>query len=144
MKMKKKLISLSLFILLLVVVYFTFFVDEQNLGDNYYYLPRYESIDVGYPEGAIIYKSSERYVYSDVKVHGDVISVNSDEKYIIAIQNVDNSNNQKNEIEKTNSQLLKYFIIDKKSDLIYGPFSMGEFMKKSELLGVSKELQFQK
>ena len=32
-------------------------VDNQELGEGYYYLPSYEAVDVGYPGGSVVYKS---------------------------------------------------------------------------------------
>jgi hypothetical protein len=49
----------------LVIFVFAFFVqnqikDNEDLGDGYYYLPPYEALDIGFPEGAVIYKSSQK------------------------------------------------------------------------------------
>ena len=56
-------------------------VDDQNLGDNYYYLPKYEAKDIGYPGGAIVYKSAEKNIFKEVKIEGEVINVKSDLVY---------------------------------------------------------------
>jgi hypothetical protein len=138
--MKKWMIAIFV-ILLSGVLFFIWGVDEQNLGDNYYYLPKYEAVDIGYPGGAIIYKSAQKNIFSDIKIHGNVISVDNNKDFIIAIQNADSSN-----IEKTNSSIaeknsLNYFIIVKKSNLIYGPFNKEEYLQKRDELRVPKELK---
>jgi len=133
---------IAIFVILLSgVLFFIWGVDEQNLGDNYYYLPKYEAVDIGYPGGAIIYKSAQKNIFSDIKIHGNVISVDNNKDFIIAIQNADSSN-----IEKTNSSIaeknsLNYFIIVKKSNLIYGPFNKEEYLQKRDELRVPKELK---
>jgi hypothetical protein len=53
---------------------------------DYYYLSREEAIDVGYPSGAIIYKSTERYFLKEVVITGDVIKVENTKSYIAAKQ----------------------------------------------------------
>lgn len=96
--------------------------DNTNLGNNYYYLPEYEAIDIGYPNGAIIYKSFNKKVFKDVKISANVKKAKSDNNYIIALQ-----------IPK-NSSIRNYFIIDKRNDKIYGPLEKTGFFKlKSEM-----------
>ena len=108
---------------------------EQTLGENYYYLPEYEAYDVGYTEGGIIYKSSEKNLFSNIIIHGNVIRMNDNKDFILAIQ-------LKEDGTKTNKkQLLHYFIIEKKSDLIFGPYKKEEYTQKREELGVPRELQ---
>ena len=85
---------------------------NANLGDNYYYLDKDEAVDVGFPGGAIIYKSTERYVFKDIKISGDVLKVKSDNQFIIAEQ-----------IPKSNPNRINYYIIQKKENIIYGPLS---------------------
>jgi len=134
--MKKWIVAICI-ILLSVLLLLVFVRDDQDLGDNYYYLPKYEAIDVGYPGGAIVYKSSQKYLYSDIKIHGDVISVNSNKDFVIAIQRIDSSNN-----EKTHSGIanLQFYIIVKSSDLVYGPYSKKEYLQKRQEIGVPKKL----
>lgn len=135
--MKKWIIAIFI-ILLSVFLLLVFGRDEQDLGDNYYYLPEYEAIDVGYPGGAIVYKSSQKYLYSDIKIKGDVISVNSNKDFVIAIQKIDSSN-----MEKTHSVIvdLQFYIIVKSSDLVYGPYSKKEYLQKRKELGVPNKLR---
>lgn len=116
------------------ILLFVFESDEQDLGDNYFYLPAYEAIDIGHSEGAIIYKSITKNVFSDVKIHGNIISVNSNRDFVIAIQQFkDISNSNKN-------KQLNYFIIAKKADIVYGPFKKEEYLQKREEVGVPEEL----
>lgn len=41
---------------------------------------------MGFPEGAIIYKSSQKNLFSDIKIQGEVISINYDKDFIVAVQ----------------------------------------------------------
>ncbi len=134
----KKWIIVIFIILLSVILLLIFGRDKQDLGDDYYYLPKYEAIDVGYPEGAIVYKSSQKYLYSDIKIQGNVISVNSNKDFVIAIQKTDSSY-----VEKAHSGItdLHYYIIVKRSDLVYGPYSKKEYLQKRKEIGVPKELK---
>lgn len=139
--MKKNIIAIFI-ILLLVVLYLTLRRgNEQDLGDNYFYLPKYEAIDIGYPDGAIIYKSAERNVFSDVKIHKNVISVNKNEDFIIAIQQDDSVNIKSIYPTVQDSKYLHYFIIVKQTDMVYGPFRKIDYLKKREELKVPKELE---
>jgi hypothetical protein len=137
--MKKWIITIVV-ILLLVVVYLLWGrTNEQDLGDNYYFLPEYEAIDIGYPDGAIIYKSSQRNVFSDVKIHRTVIGVNKNKDFIIAIQHDDSVNVKC--MQSTVLDSLHYFIIAKQTDKVYGPFSKMDYLKKRAELKVPKELE---
>ena len=140
----KKSIIIILIILSLVVLFFIFKGDEQDLGDGYYYLPKYEAKDVGYPNGAIIYKSRRKYSYDDVKISGEVISVNKNKEFIIAIQKVDREYNIKMKTNASDSNSLHYYIIAKKIDSVYGPLNYSEFLKKRKDLKVPEELIFKK
>ena len=105
-------------------------VDDQNLGDNYYYLPKYEAKDIGYPGGAIVYKSAEKNIFKEVKIEGEVINVNSNKDFIIAIQKAYTSRFDTSRLNITEMNCLKYYIINKKSDLVYGPFNKKDYQKK--------------
>lgn len=137
--MKKWIIAIVI-IFLLVVLYLTW-ADEQNLGDNYYYLPIYEAVDIGYPEGAIIYKSLQKNVFSDVKIHRNVISVNKNKEFIIAIQQDDSVNIKSAQTNVLDSNYLHYFIIAKQTDMVYGPFSKKEYLKKRDELKIPHSLK---
>ena len=94
---------------------------DAYLGNNYYYLNKFEAIDIGYPNGAIIYKSQQENVFQNVIVHGNVVNVNFNEQFILAKQSP-----LKNPTDTV------YFIILKKLDKVYGPLKANSFtnMKK--------------
>lgn len=135
--MKNWIIAIVI-ILVLVVLYLTWGKgNEQDLGDNYFYLPKYEAVDIGYPDGAIIYKSKERNVFSDVKIHRNVISVDKNKDFIIAVQQDDSVTQPKVQDIK----FLHYFIIAKQTDMVYGPFSKIEYLRKREELKIPHNLK---
>ncbi|AFU69796.1 hypothetical protein P700755_003129 [Psychroflexus torquis ATCC 700755] len=138
----KKWIILLVVLLLGMIALFSLQKDEQDLGDNYYYLPLYEAIDVGLPDGAIVYKSTQKYSFDEVKIKGDVVSIDCNEKFIIVIRK---PKEVKYEEIYTKSSLgtdsLEYFIVVKKSDLVKGPFSKQKYLGKRKELGVSKDLK---
>ena len=139
--MKKWVIITSL-LLISGFIIFNFREDEALLGDDYYYLSSFEAIDVGYPGGAIIYKSPEQNSMRDIKIRGDVVSVNHDDNYIIAIQQPKNSSDFKLiKSYNSNDTILNYFIISKKLDRLFGPYKKEEYLLKRKELGVPKELQ---
>lgn len=63
--------------------------DRNNNLESYYYLDKGEALDVGYPYGAIVYKSPEEYLYRDVIIGGNVLAFKQNSKYIVAKQNLD-------------------------------------------------------
>lgn len=73
--------------------------NDENLGDNYHVLSGYEAKDVGYPYGAIIYKSNQKYSFKEVIIYSDVIAYKSDDAYIIILQ-------------KPNKEIMRNIIID--------------------------------
>lgn len=106
---------------------------DRELGDGYYYLPKYEAVDVGYPE-AIVYKSGQEYHFKDVKIRGDVVEVKADSKFIIAqrdpLVGVD-----------INAGFIEYYIILKKNDSLIGPLTNEKFEETTESLGVDLEFE---
>ena len=135
-KMKKWIIAIC--ILITTGIVFSIIKTEKDgetLGDNYYYLSPYEAMDVGFPEGAIIYKSSQKNLFSDIKIHGDVITIKYDKDFIIAVQQ------KKSNTELVKDKMLYYFIIEKKSDSVTGPLSKLVYLQKREELKVPKELK---
>ena len=88
--------------------------NDAKLGHHYYYLNQDEATDVGYPGGAIIYKSAQEYSYSDVIVSGNVVEVRFNDQFIVAKQKP---------IEKA-TDTIWYFLINKTNDRVYGPCSM--------------------
>jgi hypothetical protein len=126
--------------LLFVVSTMTFCTDNASLGEDYYYLPIYEAKDVGYPGGATIYKSPQKNVFRDIKIQGDIINVNYDKDFIIAIR----ENKDSLIIEKQGlnmDKFFQYFIIEKKSDKVFGPFNKEEYLQKRSELNVPEELE---
>lgn len=134
--MKKWIISICILLTLGIVIYKVVSIkDREYLGDNYYYLPSYEAIDIGYQEGSIIYKSKTKNVFNNIKVPGEVLYVNYDENFIIAVQN-SNVN-----IKEAKDKRLNYFIIVKKSDIVLGPMNRQNYLMKRVEFGVPNELQ---
>lgn len=127
--MKNWIITLII-VSLSVLLYFAFRSDDNDLGDNYHYLPDYEAIDVGYPGGAIIYKSAQKLAFDDVKISGNVKDVSWNKDFILAYQKLGTSYNNTNH----------FFIIVKKTDLVYGPFQKDEYLRWKHQLGVPEEL----
>ncbi|MDE5420478.1 DUF3997 domain-containing protein [Labilibaculum sp. DW002] len=102
---------------------------NAELGKNYFYLDKDEAIDVGYPGGAIIYKSSEKYYFKNIIISGDVLKVNSDNDFIIVKQR------PKSETDKT-----YYYIIEKKGDIVHGPLSSDSLSLMKKMFEVKLEL----
>lgn len=102
---------------------------EANLGDNYYYLNKYEAIDIGYPNGAIIYKSQQEDVFQNVMVPGNVVNVNFNDQYIIAKQSP---------LKYPTDTV--YFIILKNVDKVYGPLKADSFANMKKVLKITLKL----
>lgn len=125
----------SLSVCALLMCFIVFSCNNWELGGGYYFLPKYEAIDIGYPDQeAIIYKSENEYVFKSVVIRGDVLDVHSNSKYIIAKRDplVD---------ENKNSGVLEYYIIKKKNDTVIGPLSHKKFLEMTKKLNVN--LQFE-
>lgn len=75
----KKLILINFAIILISC-------ENNNLGNSYHYMTKDEAIDIGSRFGAIIYKSERKDVINDIKIFSDVIACNSNDEFIIAIQ----------------------------------------------------------
>ena len=116
--------------------------DEQTLGDNYFFLPKYEALDVGYPDGAIIYKSPEKNLFKEIKIKKEVVSVEHNRDFIIAIQESNNNSFEigNSHIEERN--FLNYFIIVKKTNHVYGPFKYSDYVSMRKELKVPNNLMF--
>ena len=102
---------------------------DSNLGDNYYYLDKYEAIDIGFPDGAIIYKSQQENVFYNVIVHGNVVNVGFNDQFIIVKQ-----------IPINHPMDTCYFIILKNTDQVYGPLQFGTFRKITKVFDISLKL----
>jgi hypothetical protein len=122
--MKKYLILISFFLLTACQW------NDAGLGNHYYYLNPDEAVDVGYPGGAIIYKSAQEYSYSDVKVRGNVIKVHFNERFIVALQKP---------LEKK-TDTIRYFLINKTNDRVYGPCTADSLKMLMRKLGVKLRL----
>jgi hypothetical protein len=115
--------------------------DEENLGDDYYYLTPYDALDVGYPGGAIVYKSDRKDFFQDIKVRGNVIKVKSDKDFIVAVRNNDTINFEIQNGKNTFSDKKKfYFIVIKSMGNVLGPFNKVEFKRKCNEIGVPNDL----
>lgn len=111
---------------------------ESILGNGYYYLSLEEAIDVGYPGGAIIYKSTQQNYLKDIKITGNVMEVEHNEKYIIAMQQ------KVRTYREFHSGIKKqYYIIDKTTDIVYGPYTMEEYKKKKKELKVPNNINLE-
>ncbi|HKR05947.1 MAG TPA: DUF3997 domain-containing protein [Bacteroidia bacterium] len=139
--MKKWIIAILVILLSGILFFMIWGQDDQDLGDNYYYLPKYEAIDVGFPGGAIVYKSTQKHLYSEIKIYGNVKEVNFNKEFIIAIQNADTSYLEKADSDIFEKNFSNYYIIVKKSDLVYGPYSKEEYIQKRDELGIPEELK---
>ena len=112
---------------------------EQELGDNYYYLPIYEALDVGFPDGAIIYTGTERYLFDDVLIPSHVVAVNHNDEFILAIRiPKDSIETDRYLISETNPR--QYYIIDKKYDKVYGPLGKDKYLNLRYKLVIPDEL----
>ncbi len=136
-KMKIWSVAISLLVVVSVVFIINFMEDAHTLGNDYYYLPLYEAIDIGFPGGSVIYKSYQKNVFTDIKIRGEVTAVNYDDNFIIATQQ------KKENAENYSDKTVNYFIIVKITDDVYGPLSKTEYIQKRKYLGVLKELKFQ-
>ncbi|UYW02005.1 hypothetical protein K5I29_03585 [Flavobacterium agricola] len=102
---------------IIILFCFTSCNDKNYLGNNFYYLSEYESMDIGYPYGTIIYKSSEKNMFEKIIINSDVVNINNDENYIIVKQ----SPNKKLLLESIKNDLNvwnNYYISIKKDSLI--------------------------
>jgi hypothetical protein len=104
-----KLFTLILFAALI----FSSCADKSDLGNSYYYLDPFEAMDVGYPDGAIIYKSNKKLFFDTIIISKEVVQAIHNDKFILAKQLVDK-----------NSLDTNYYIIDKKIDKVYGPTNL--------------------
>ena len=123
----------SIYILISLITFFS--CSDRELGNGYYFLPKYEAIDVGYPEGeAIIYKSNKEYIFSNIRIRGDIIEVHADSKFIIAKRDPLIS-------WETNTGVFEYFIILKKNDSLIGPLNIEKFGLKAKKMGINLEFE---
>ena len=109
----------------------------KNLGEDFYYLPKWVAIDVGNPYGSMIYKSRERDAYSqdDIIVNQGILQVVSDEFFILYVQN-----KSQNDSEKDN---IPYYwgIIQKEPTERLGPYDYHDYCNAKNILGVPNNLR---
>ncbi len=98
--------------------------DQADLGNGYYYLSEDDALDIGLPDGAIIYKSRAKNEFDEIIIKATVKKAYSDDNYIIALQ-----------LPK-NEKVSRYFIIDKFSGRIFGPLDKKSFNELKIKLGI--------
>lgn len=59
---------------------------HDSSKEKYYFLDKYESQDVGYPYGTIVYKSLQRNSYDTILIYSDIVKYAEDKSYIIVLQ----------------------------------------------------------
>ena len=137
-----KFIKGILILMAVILIILIFEKDEENLGENYFYLTPFDAYDVGFPGGAIVYKSDMKDVFTDIKIRGNVINVKSDRDFIVAVRNNDTINFEMKHGENTFSDKKNfYFIIVKSLGNVLGPFNKVEFEKKCIEIGVPNKLR---
>lgn len=120
---------------ILILLLICYSCSDRKLGNNYYFLPKYESIDVGYSESeAIVYKSNQEYIFSNIIIRGDVLEVSFNSNYIIAKRDPLISRDK-------NSGLIEYYIIDKKNDKLFGPLTKNDFDIKTVELNINLDFE---
>lgn len=108
---------------------------ERDLGEGYYFLPKYESVDIGYPnEEAIIYQSKEENQFNNIKINGDVVEVKSNSKFIIAKRDPLKSRD-------INTGIIEYYIILKKNDSLIGPLEKRAFHEEIKKCNINLKFQ---
>lgn len=127
--------SLKHFTLFIILLFFSSCFSEADLGDGYYYLSYGNAIDNGYNEGSTIYKSPQKLCFQTVLIQGGILEVNKSKDYILVGQN----KQQKDSNEKT--KVFYFWIINKQSSGVYGPFVSDEYENKKKELGVPESLK---
>lgn len=180
-------------LILFVVLNLLSCIEEKN-SKRYYYLPMDDAIDVGYPFGSIVYKSTQKNSYEDVLIYSDVEKYESDSRYILveqrpnrklmdknikddlsfwsnycvenkkdtvinvfgdkmSIKHINNllTKHSGNNLQRVSDSImnnnaslksifknkLNYYLIDKKSDALYGPMNKNELSKIRARKGVT-------
>ncbi|OJW77615.1 hypothetical protein [Spirosoma sp. 48-14] len=113
--------------------------DNSTLGNNYYYLTRYEAEDNGYPYGSIIYKSKQKNLYSKIIIYSDVIKVKSNKNYIITMQKP-NINILKSIIKDDITFWKEHYLKTKKDSIVILSYDTISLKKISKLLINSKSI----
>ena len=121
--MKKGFIILGISILIFWLGY-KYWDSDMDLGDGYYFLPEYEALDIGFPNGAIVYKSFDKNVFEDIIIPATVVEAKNRGDYIIAIQ------------IPQNDTVKRYFVIDKKGSKIFKDLNKKEFLDICSTKGI--------
>lgn len=86
------------------------------------------SIDMWYPNwNGIIYKSRWPNYYDNIFLEGNILNVDFDENVIVG--------------HMREEDLDQWYIINKNTQEMLGPFSVEEYWKETEILWVSKKLK---
>lgn len=109
--------TIKSFFLIILISCFSSCKDESNLGDHYFYLPDYESIDIGYPYGSIIYVSKEKNKFDKILIYADLKKINSDDDYVIA-QQYPNKKLMIQNIEDELNLWSNYYLENKKDSIV--------------------------
>ena len=108
----------TVLIVIILVISFSSCKDDANLGDSYYYLDPCEAIDVGYPDGAIIYKSDRKLVFDTTIISKQVVAVTHNDQFILAKQ-----------VSTADVYDTNYYFVDKTTDRVYGPLTLDSSKK---------------
>jgi len=130
-------------VILLIIVLTIYSCSEreaEDLGHGY----RFDYDPVISSDYVILRPNKNTYA-----ITGDVLEYRFDSIYIIAEQqprevilaHTFNMNYEQEEAFFKNSTLRYYWIINKKNDSIYGPFTKREYLQKRVLLKIPKELE---
>ena len=103
----------------IIIILFTLLScnDGTDLGNDYFYLPDYEAVDIGYAYGTMIYKSESKDHFDKIIICSDVKKINFDSKYALILQKP----NKKLLIKHLVDDLIiwnNYFIEMKKDSLV--------------------------
>jgi hypothetical protein len=102
----------TLILTLIILIISSCSSDESDLGQSYFYLDSFEAKDVGFPDGPVIYKSTEKYLFQKIVIGREVVQVQHNDNYIFAKQVATDNNGDTNN-----------YIIDKLHDILYGPMT---------------------
>ncbi len=121
---------MRVFITIFILIYISSCqIDNSDLGNSYYYLDGYEAKDIGYSDGAVIYKSPYKLSFREIKVKREVIQVAHDDKFILAKQVSGEGNIDTN-----------YFVIDKQTDKIFESISLDSLERLRKRLEIKTSL----
>lgn len=108
---------------------------EQELGDGFFFLPSYIAMDVGFDDGSLIYKSTQKNYYQTILIQGGILEVNKDNRFILVGQN------ERQMDMNILTEVFYYWIIDKPYTIVYGPFTYSDYLDKKSELKIPKKLK---